>query len=59
MEAFEKGRAQGLPPQLVEYGIAAVFVSKKDKDRRLNTWKRRRKMACDPSNCQRMPIWQN
>jgi len=33
MEAFEKGRAQGLPPQLVEYGIAAVFVSKKDKDR--------------------------
>ena len=24
----------------------------------LNTWKRRRKMACDLSNCQRMPIWQ-
>ena len=33
MEGFEKGRAQGLSPQLVEYGIAAVFVSKKDKDR--------------------------
>jgi tetratricopeptide (TPR) repeat protein len=33
IEAFEKGRALGLLPQLAEYGIATVFVSKKDKDR--------------------------
>jgi tetratricopeptide (TPR) repeat protein len=33
IEAFEKGRALGLPPQFVEYGIAVVFVSKKDKDK--------------------------
>ena len=33
IEAFEKGRALGLPPQFVEYGIATVFVSKKDKDK--------------------------
>jgi tetratricopeptide (TPR) repeat protein len=31
IEAFEKGRALGLPPQFAEYGIAAVFASKKDK----------------------------
>ena len=30
IEAFEKGRALGLPAQFVEYGIAVVFVSKKD-----------------------------
>jgi len=30
IEAFEKGRALGLPPQFAEYGIAVVFVSKKD-----------------------------
>src|SRR6266850_732397 len=29
----EKGVALGLPAQFVEYGIAVVFVSKKDKDR--------------------------
>ncbi|HEY6267615.1 MAG TPA: tetratricopeptide repeat protein [Candidatus Acidoferrum sp.] len=33
IEAFEKGRALGLPPQFAEYGIAAVFASKKDKDK--------------------------
>ena len=33
IEAFEKGRAMGLPPQFVEYGIAVVFVSKKDKEK--------------------------
>jgi tetratricopeptide (TPR) repeat protein len=33
MEAFEKGRALGLPPQFAEYGIATVFASKKDKDK--------------------------
>jgi tetratricopeptide (TPR) repeat protein len=33
VEAFEKGRALGLPPQFAEYGIATVFASKKDKDR--------------------------
>jgi len=33
IEAFENGRASGLPPQLAEYGIATVFASKKDKDR--------------------------
>jgi len=33
IEAFEKGRALGLAPQFVEYGIATVFVSKKDKDK--------------------------
>jgi tetratricopeptide (TPR) repeat protein len=33
IEAFEKGRALGLPPQYAEYGIATVFASKKDKDR--------------------------
>lgn len=33
IEAFEKGRALGLPPQFAEYGIAVVFVSKKDKDK--------------------------
>jgi tetratricopeptide (TPR) repeat protein len=33
IEAFEKGRALGLPAQFVEYGIAVVFVSKKDKDK--------------------------
>src|SRR5882762_6950095 len=33
IEAFEKGRALGLPPQFVEYGIAVVFVSQKDKDK--------------------------
>jgi tetratricopeptide (TPR) repeat protein len=32
IEAFEKGRALGLPPQFAEYGIATVFASKKDKD---------------------------
>jgi tetratricopeptide (TPR) repeat protein len=33
IEAFEKGRAAGLPTQFVEYGIATVFVSKSDKDK--------------------------
>src|SRR3977135_1088482 len=33
IEAFEKGRALGLPAQFAEYGIAVVFVSKKDKDK--------------------------
>jgi tetratricopeptide (TPR) repeat protein len=33
IEAFEKGRALGLPPQFAEYGIATVFASKKDKDK--------------------------
>jgi tetratricopeptide (TPR) repeat protein len=33
IEAFEKGRSLGLPPQFAEYGIATVFASKKDKDR--------------------------
>jgi tetratricopeptide (TPR) repeat protein len=33
IEAFEKGRALGLPPQFAEYGIAVVFASKKDKDK--------------------------
>ncbi|HKV61336.1 MAG TPA: tetratricopeptide repeat protein [Candidatus Acidoferrum sp.] len=33
IEAFEKGRALGLPPQFAEYGIATVFASKKEKDR--------------------------
>jgi len=33
IEAFEKGRALGLPPQFAEYGIATVFTSKRDKDR--------------------------
>lgn len=33
IEAFEKGRALGLPPQIAEYGIAVVFASKKDKDK--------------------------
>ena len=35
IEAFEKGRALGLPPQFVEYGIAAVFGSRKNKDKAL------------------------
>jgi tetratricopeptide (TPR) repeat protein len=35
IEAFEKGRALGLPPQFVEYGIAVVFGSRKDKDKAL------------------------
>jgi len=33
IEAFEKGRVLGLPPQYAEYGIATVFASKKDKDK--------------------------
>jgi tetratricopeptide (TPR) repeat protein len=33
IEAFEKGRAMGLPPQFVEYGLAVAFVSKKDKEK--------------------------
>ena len=33
IEAFEKGRAAGLPPQFVEYGLAAVFATKKDKEK--------------------------
>ena len=33
IEAFEKGRALGLPPQIAEYGIATVFASQKDKDK--------------------------
>jgi tetratricopeptide (TPR) repeat protein len=33
IEAFEKGRSMGLPPQYVEYGIAVVFASKKDKEK--------------------------
>lgn len=33
MEAFEKGAAAGLPPQFSEYGLAAVFVSKKDREK--------------------------
>jgi tetratricopeptide (TPR) repeat protein len=33
MEAFEKGRALGLPPQFAELGIATVFASKKEKDK--------------------------
>jgi tetratricopeptide (TPR) repeat protein len=33
IEAFEKGRALGLPPQFAEYGIATVFASQKDKDK--------------------------
>src|SRR5258708_6797381 len=33
IEAFEKSRALGLPPQFVEYGIAVVFASKKDRDK--------------------------
>ncbi len=33
IEAFENGRAMGMAPQFVEYGIAAVYASKKDKDK--------------------------
>jgi tetratricopeptide (TPR) repeat protein len=33
IEAFEKGRALGLPLQFVEYGLATVFASKEDKDK--------------------------
>jgi len=33
IEAFEKGRATGLPPQFADYGIATVFASKKDKEK--------------------------
>ena len=33
IEAFEKGRAAGLPPQFAEFGIATVLASKKEKDR--------------------------
>jgi tetratricopeptide (TPR) repeat protein len=33
IEAFEKSRALGVPPQFVEYGIAVVFASKKDKEK--------------------------
>jgi tetratricopeptide (TPR) repeat protein len=33
IEAFEKGRAAGLAPQFVEYGLAVVYVSKKDKEK--------------------------
>ncbi|HET8923965.1 MAG TPA: hypothetical protein VFN26_13335 [Candidatus Acidoferrum sp.] len=33
MEAFEKGAAAGLPPQFAEYGLAVVFVSKKDREK--------------------------
>jgi tetratricopeptide (TPR) repeat protein len=42
IEAFEKGRSIGLPPQFVEYGIAVVFVSKKD---RKNAFKHLEKAA--------------
>src|SRR6266850_182301 len=35
IEAFEKGRALGLAPQFVEYGIAVVFASRKDKEKAL------------------------
>ena len=33
IEAFEKGRAMGLPPQFADYGIATVCASKKDKEK--------------------------
>jgi tetratricopeptide (TPR) repeat protein len=33
IDAFEKGRTMGLPPQFAEYGIAMVFASKKDKEK--------------------------
>jgi tetratricopeptide (TPR) repeat protein len=33
IEAFERGRALGLPPQFAEYGIAVVFASKREKDK--------------------------
>jgi tetratricopeptide (TPR) repeat protein len=33
IEAFERGRELGLAPQLVEYGIATVYVSRNDKDK--------------------------
>jgi len=35
IEAFENGRALGLAPQFVEYGIAVVFASRKDKEKAL------------------------
>lgn len=35
IEAFEKSRALGVRPQFVEYGLATVFVSKKDKEKAL------------------------
>jgi|ERR1700730_5983249 len=33
IEAFEKGRALGLPTQYVEYGLTVVFLAKKDKEK--------------------------
>ena len=33
LDAFEKCRALGWPPQFAEYGIAVVFASKKDRDK--------------------------
>jgi tetratricopeptide (TPR) repeat protein len=40
IEAFEKGRAMGLPPQFADYGIASVFASRKDKEKALEYLKR-------------------
>jgi tetratricopeptide (TPR) repeat protein len=33
LDAFEKSRALGLPPQFAEYGIAVVFASEKDRNK--------------------------
>jgi tetratricopeptide (TPR) repeat protein len=56
IEAFEKGRALGLPPQFAEYGIATVLASKKDKDKAFehlekaaqNGWSQPDQLSTDP-----------
>jgi tetratricopeptide (TPR) repeat protein len=40
IEAFEKGRAMGLPPQFADYGIATVFASRKDREKALEYLKK-------------------
>lgn len=63
IEAFEKARAMGTPPQFVEYGIATVFVSKKDKNKAFehlekaaqNGWSQPEQLAADPDLAELKP----
>src|SRR4029077_6140008 len=63
IEAFEKARTMGTPPQFVEYGLAAVFVSKKDKEKAFehlekaaqNGWSQPEQLSADPDLAELKP----
>jgi Tetratricopeptide repeat len=63
IEAFEKARTMGTPPQFVEYGLATVFVLKKNKEKAFehlekaaqNGWSQPEQLSADPDLAELKP----